>query len=74
MLRYNYRISKDIDIFVPDPQALASVTPRLGSHAESLTTDYTEAANFAKLFPPECSLQKARSISSLPRTSPTIRT
>lgn len=53
MLRYNHRFSKDIDIFVPDPQALGFVTPRLSSHAESLTTDYTEAANFVKLFLPE---------------------
>jgi predicted nucleotidyltransferase component of viral defense system len=53
MLRHNHRFSKDIDIFVPDPQALGFVTPRLSSHAESLTTDYTEAANFVKLFLPE---------------------
>lgn len=53
MLRYNHRFSKDIDIFVPDPQALGFVTPRLSSHAETLTTDYTEAANFVKLFLPE---------------------
>ena len=38
---------------MPDPQALGFVTPRLSSHAESLTTDYTEAANFVKLFLPE---------------------
>lgn len=53
MLRHNHRFSKDIDIFVPDPQALGFITPRLSSHAESLTTDYTEAANFVKLFLPE---------------------
>lgn len=53
MLRHNHRFSKDIDIFVPDPQALGFVTPRLSSHAESLTSDYTEAANFVKLFLPE---------------------
>jgi predicted nucleotidyltransferase component of viral defense system len=53
MLRHHHRFSKDIDIFIPDPQALGFVTPRLSSHAESLTTDYTEAANFVKLFLPE---------------------
>jgi predicted nucleotidyltransferase component of viral defense system len=53
MLRYSHRFSKDIDIFVPDPQALGFVTPRLSSHAEALTEDYTEAANFVKLFLPE---------------------
>jgi len=50
MLRHKHRFSKDIDIFVPDPQALGYVTPRLSARAESLTTDYTEAANFVKLF------------------------
>jgi hypothetical protein len=29
MLRYRHRRSKDIDIFVPDPQYLGYVTPRL---------------------------------------------
>jgi len=53
MLRYNHRFSKDIDIFVPDPQALGFVTPRLSSHAEALTTSYTETANFVKLDLPE---------------------
>ena len=53
MLRHNHRFSKDIDIFVPDPQALGFVTPRLSSHAETLTSDYTEAGNFVKLFLPE---------------------
>jgi len=28
MLRYQHRLSKDIDIFVPDPQYLGFVTPR----------------------------------------------
>jgi len=50
MLRHNHRFSKDIDIFVLDPQALGYVSPRLSSRAENLTTDYTEAANFVKLF------------------------
>lgn len=53
MLRHRHRFSKDIDIFVPDPQALGFVTPRLSDRAESLTSDYTEAANFVKLFLPE---------------------
>ncbi|TFW21578.1 nucleotidyl transferase AbiEii/AbiGii toxin family protein [Massilia arenosa] len=53
MLRHHHRISKDIDIFVPDPQALGYVTPRLSAHAEALTTRYVETANFVKLFLPE---------------------
>ena len=28
MLRYRHRLSKDIDIFVPDPQYLGFVSPR----------------------------------------------
>ncbi|MFZ6767751.1 nucleotidyl transferase AbiEii/AbiGii toxin family protein [Undibacterium sp. Di26W] len=50
MRRYQHRFSKDIDIFVPDPQALKYVTPRLSDQAESITTEYTEADNYVKLF------------------------
>lgn len=53
MLRYGHRFSKDIDIFVPDPQSLGFVTPRLSDVAESITTDYHEAANYVKLYLPE---------------------
>jgi hypothetical protein len=53
MLRYNHRYSKDIDIFVPDPQALGFVNPKLSDVAEALTQDYVEAANFVKLYLPE---------------------
>lgn len=44
MLKYGHRFSKDVDIFVPDPQSLGFVTPRLSDVAESLTSDYVEAA------------------------------
>lgn len=53
MLRYGHRFSKDIDIFVPDPQSLGFVTPRLSDVAESITTDYHEAAGYVKLYLPE---------------------
>lgn len=53
MLRYGHRCSKDIDIFVPDPQSLGFVTPRLSSVAESITSDYVEAAGYVKLYLPE---------------------
>lgn len=36
MLHYGHRVSKDIDIFVPDPQSLGFVTPRLSDVAESI--------------------------------------
>lgn len=53
MLRYGHRFSKDIDIFVPDPQSLGFLTPRLSQVAESITQDYVEAANYVKLFLPD---------------------
>ena len=50
MFRYGHRMSKDIDIFVPDPQYLGCVTPRLSDTAASLTEDYTEMpGSFVKL-------------------------
>lgn len=52
MLRLNHRHSRDIDLFVPDPQYLGHVTPRLCEAAEQLTTDYVEAAEYVKLLMP----------------------
>ncbi|QHE85744.1 nucleotidyl transferase AbiEii/AbiGii toxin family protein [Hydrogenophaga sp. BPS33] len=50
MFRYRHRLSKDIDIFVPDPQYLGFVTPRLSDTAADLTQDYTEQpGSFVKL-------------------------
>jgi hypothetical protein len=49
MRRHHHRLSKDIDIFVPDPQYLGYLTPRLNAEAESLTTKYVEQANSLKL-------------------------
>ena len=50
MFRYRHRLSKDIDIFVPDPQYLGFVTPRLSDTAADLTDDYTEQPGmFVKL-------------------------
>jgi len=53
MRRHNHRLSKDIDIFVNDPQCLGYVTPRLSQAAEDLTKDYAEAHLFVKLRFPE---------------------
>lgn len=50
MRKYRHRLSKDIDIFVPDPQALNYVNPRLSQVAEELTVHYDEANDFFKLF------------------------
>jgi predicted nucleotidyltransferase component of viral defense system len=50
MRRYQHRLSKDIDIFVPDPQALNYVNPRLNDTAEEMTHHYVEANGYIKLF------------------------
>lgn len=50
MRRYHHRLSKDIDIFVPDPQALNYVNPRLSDTAEEMTHHYDEANGYIKLF------------------------
>jgi hypothetical protein len=49
MRRYRHRFSKDIDIFIPDPQYLNYLSPHLNEAVESLTGDYTLQANFLKL-------------------------
>jgi hypothetical protein len=50
MRRHRHRISKDVDIFVPDPQWLGYLTPRLNARAESLAPNYLEQAGFLKLY------------------------
>lgn len=51
MLRIAHRQSKDIDLFVPDPQYLGFVNPRLSDVAESITADYEEAAEIDVIGP-----------------------
>jgi predicted nucleotidyltransferase component of viral defense system len=53
MLRYRHRMSKDIDIFVPDPQYLGFVSPRLSDVAEAVSDKYVEGPGFVKLLRPE---------------------
>ncbi len=53
MLRINHRQSKDIDLFVPDPQYLGYVNPRLSDAALDVSDDYEESAEFIKLNLPE---------------------
>ncbi len=53
MFYYAHRKSKDIDIFVPDPQFLGYVNPRLGGRGEEVTTEYQDGTEFVKLFLPE---------------------
>lgn len=49
MLRYGHRLSKDVDIFVPDPQYLGFVNPRISDVAADITSQYEEHAQFVKL-------------------------
>ncbi len=50
MFRYDHRASKDIDIFVADPQYLGYLTPRLSDKAAELTSQYVEdASSYVKL-------------------------
>lgn len=53
MLRHRHRFSKDIDIFIPDPQYLNLLSPRLNAAAEALTGKYVEQQGFLKLLFPE---------------------
>jgi predicted nucleotidyltransferase component of viral defense system len=53
MLRHHHRFSKDIDIFIPDPQYLGYLSPRLNGEAEALTSDYVEDERSLKLRFPE---------------------
>ena len=50
MRRHRHRFSKDIDIFISDPQYLGYLSPRLNTHAESLTNHYDEQGNSIKLY------------------------
>jgi predicted nucleotidyltransferase component of viral defense system len=53
MRRHQHRFSKDVDIFVPDPQYFGYFSPRLSDAAASLTSDYLESGLSLKLFFPE---------------------
>ena len=53
MLRHGHRLSKDVDLFVLDPQYLGFVNPRLSDLAAGLCRDYVEAAEYVKLIRPE---------------------
>ena len=74
MRRYRHRFSKDIDIFVPDPQFLGYVTPRLSETAESMTSDYVEQSNFVKLLFPEGEIDfiASAALTSRPFTTETL--
>lgn len=53
MRRHRHRFSKDIDIFISDPQCLGYLSPRLSNAVEAMTTHYIEQSGFVKLYFPE---------------------
>ena len=53
MRRHKHRLSKDIDIFIDNPEFLGYLTPRLSDIAESLTTNYVEDTEYVKLVLPD---------------------
>lgn len=53
MIQTGHRSSKDIDIFIPDPQYLTLLSPRLSAAAVSDCDDYLEQAHYLKLKYPE---------------------
>jgi len=70
MRKYRHRFSRDVDIFVPDPQYLGYVSPRLNDAAEAMTGDYVEESSSLKLIFPEGEIDF---IASAPLTSnPTV--
>jgi len=50
ILRLGHRLGKDIGFFVPDPQYLGYVNPRLCDVAEEVSSGYEEHAGFLKFF------------------------
>ena len=53
MLKYQHRFSKDVDIFVSDPQYITTFSPRINDRAEDDTTGYDEQHKYVKLYYPE---------------------
>jgi hypothetical protein len=53
MIHTGHRLSKDIDAFIDDPQALAFLSPRLGGEGVWRCQTYSEATNHLKLVYPE---------------------
>ena len=53
MLRHRHRFSRDIDIFLPEPQYLGFLTPRLNSAGDPGMVDYLEQHGSIKIYYPE---------------------
>ena len=50
MLRYHHRLSRDIDLFLSDPQYLTQLSPRLNERISATVHHYTEQANHLRCF------------------------
>lgn len=50
MLRLNHRLSRDIDIFLEDPQVLGFFNPRVSAIAQETASAYEESAGHVKLY------------------------
>ena len=53
MRRYRHRVSRGVDVFLPDPRLLGVLSPRLNQAIEALAPDYLEHGRILKLFFPE---------------------
>lgn len=49
MFYFHHRKSRDVDIFLKNPQLLTRLSPRLNEKAEEISKEYIEQANFIKL-------------------------
>ena len=49
MVQFEHRRSKDIDLFIPDPQYIPLLSPRLGGESIWDSQDYDEAAHYLKI-------------------------
>ena len=67
MLRFDHRESKDIDLFVPDPQYLGYVTPRLSAVAETISMNHEESAEAVKIY---CDEGEIDIVVAMPLTRP----
>lgn len=66
MFYYEHQLSKDIDIFVPEPQFLGYINPRIGGKGEGITQQYTDGSEYIKLYLQEAEIDI---VASSPLTS-----
>ncbi len=74
MRRYRHRLSKDVDIFVPDPQHLGYLDPELNDAVEALTPKYLREAKYLRLYFSEGEVDfiAAGSVTDNPKVTETV--